>query len=89
MKITQKILSEKAVELNNDKNALKIIIECDSFIKDLEMIFIEDEPEDASLSRDFNDCYTIIEALKIAFESGKNGEKLEVEIIEVDDPDEL
>ena len=33
------------------------------------------EPEDNSLSRNFNDCYNIVALMRRAFEAGKRGEE--------------
>ncbi len=33
------------------------------------------EPEDSNLSRDFNDCWSIPDMMRIAFDAGKNGEE--------------
>lgn len=41
--------------------------------------FYDGEPEDRTLGRCFNDCYSIGELMKKAYEAGKNGEKFEYE----------
>ena len=43
--------------------------------------FMGGEPEDANLSRDFNDCWQITKALEMAYNAGKNGEVFELEVI--------
>lgn len=40
------------------------------------------EPEDFSLVRDLSDAYNIKNMLIIAYQAGKNGEKLEIEELE-------
>lgn len=38
--------------------------------------FLEGEPEDANLGRDFSDVHKILSLVKAAHEAGKNGEDL-------------
>ena len=40
------------------------------------------EPEDSNLARDFSDCLSVIDLMKMAYEAGKNGETWEYELIE-------
>lgn len=40
------------------------------------------EPEDNTLNRNFNDCYTLSSLLKRVYEAGKNGEPFEIESVE-------
>lgn len=47
--------------------------------------FYDGEPEDASISRDFNDVLKIPKLMQIAYEAGKNGEEFSVENIEVNE----
>jgi hypothetical protein len=35
------------------------------------------EPEDSNLSRDFSDCYSIVELMELAHAAGKAGETFE------------
>lgn len=37
------------------------------------------EPEDANLSRDFNDCWQIADLMRTAYEAGVNGESFDLE----------
>lgn len=37
------------------------------------------EPEDATMTRDFNDCWKIDDLLEIAYIAGKRGEEFEIE----------
>lgn len=41
------------------------------------------EPEDANLSRDFNDAYQVPDLMRQAYEAGKKGEEFEVEEVEI------
>ena len=50
--------------------------------------FWEGEPEDNNLGRNFNDCYSIVSFMKMAYEAGKNGETLEISKKEIEDEDE-
>ena len=47
--------------------------------------FLDGEPEDANLGRDFNDVYYITKAIKLAHRAGLHGEDLDIVSIEVDD----
>jgi hypothetical protein len=49
--------------------------------------FLDGEPEDNSLGRNFNGVYSILDLVKLAYEAGKNGEELEIESVEIDDLD--
>lgn len=60
-------------ELGDDR--LKLIIKVDD---KREACFIDGEPEDNSLCRNFNDCFNISNLMHIAYEAGKNGEKFEL-----------
>jgi hypothetical protein len=42
-------------------------------------------PEDAILERDLISCYSILKAVKIAYEAGKRGEELIIEELEDED----
>lgn len=46
--------------------------------------FVDGEPEDANMSRDFNDVYSIPDLMKMAYEAGKNGEDWEWESLNED-----
>lgn len=59
------------VELRNDSDLIVLRLD-----------FCNGEPEDNSLGRNFNDVFYIEEAIRIAYEAGKNGEKLEVENVQ-------
>lgn len=80
MKITQETSSDSLLESMDFRNYLSIKIDGKPAAR-----FLDGEPEDANLSRDFNDCYSIVNLMKMAFDAGKAGETFEVEKVEVDD----
>ncbi len=41
------------------------------------------ESEDATLNRDFNDCYQVANLMRRAHEAGARGEPFEIEMVEV------
>lgn len=49
--------------------------------------FMDGEPEDAILRRDYNDVYTIPEMIKEAYRAGVNGEELTItdEVVDWDE----
>ena len=49
------------------------------------MSFLDGESEDATLWRDYSDCYKIADFIKKAYELGKSWEELEIEKIEEND----
>lgn len=59
-----------------------IISACDSDGCVTELHFSEGEPEDATLLRDYRDCYRIPAMMLLAHEAGKRGEDLTVEVNE-------
>jgi len=63
------------------------VINCDGTKKKIS--FKDGEPEDASLSRDFSDAFSIVSLMKAAYECGKSGDKLEIEYFEQLTPDEF
>jgi len=80
MKITAQTLSETGLERFDYRSSLRILVD-DKNVFDA----MDGEPEDATLSRDFNDCYKIPSLMRLAYEAGKNGEELEIVNEEVDD----
>ncbi|MDQ0174413.1 hypothetical protein [Bacillus chungangensis] len=40
------------------------------------------EPEDRLLMRDFNDCYNIVDLMRLAYQAGRDGEGFSHEIID-------
>lgn len=53
--------------------------------KELCFSFYDGEPEDNNLSRNFSDCYNIVDAMKLAWEAGKRGEEFVLEKGNFDD----
>lgn len=73
-------LSEQELEENDYRNRLEIHVSFDSpSVSSETLVFNDGEPEDATLNRDFNDCYSIVKLLKLAYEAGLRGEKLNIE----------
>jgi len=54
--------------------------------------FCDGEPEDNNLSRNFADCFKILELVRNAYEAGRKGEPLEIEevsrAVSIDDDDD-
>ena len=70
MKITEIIATD-----NDDyRSYLKIQIDDKMSLK-----FIDGEPEDATMMRDFNDVYSITNLMEKAWLAGKQGEELTIE----------
>lgn len=74
MKIVEKSLTEEALEQRDYSNILEIYIDgkCSFSVSD-------GEPEDANLARDFNDCCSVSDLMRKAYDAGKNGESFEIE----------
>ena len=72
--------SDKEVENCDYRDAMEIHI-------DGKRVFSvsDGEPEDASLSRDFNDAYSVPDLLQRAYEAGKNGEPFEMSTVDSDE----
>lgn len=91
MKVKVYSLSEKARQETNGRNTMCIEIDGKN------VFYASDgEPEDNNLARNFEDCFKISEIIQLAFEEGVEdckadefckGEGLEIEKIEVDNPD--
>lgn len=80
MKVTTKILSDKAFEDRDYRQSL--IIEIDG----KKVFDVSDgEPEDSNLLRDFSDCYNIVSLMKQAYYAGKRGETFEEEDVETNE----
>lgn len=71
-----KIIEKTATNEEDYRDVLQIQIETNEAKHTLR--FMDGEPEDANLSRDFSDCHSIKDALMVAYEAGKRGEPLEV-----------
>lgn len=48
-------------------------------------VFADSEPEDANLSRDFNDCLNIPNLIQLAHQAGSAGEPFEMITLQVDE----
>ena len=84
MKVKVFSLSEKGLRDNDYRSILKITIDGE------EMFEVgEGEPEDATLSRDFNDCWRVPSLIKAAYRAGLSNEKLEIERVTVDSWDDI
>ncbi len=78
---------KKFEDLDFWRMALKIEAETETSQKELS--FIEGEPEDANLYRDFADVYKIENLVLMAYEAGKNGESLSIKHENYDSFEEL
>ena len=80
MKVIETYRSEAAQENCDYRNALEIKI------NGKVVFYVSDgEPEDATISRDFSDCHSVVNLMRQSYEAGKNGEEFEVEGIESDE----
>jgi len=78
MNVIQKSLTDEAIENRDYRDYLTISID------GKESFCVSDgEPEDATLARDFNDCWGVVDLMKKAHEAGVNGEEFIVESMEV------
>lgn len=80
MKIEVISLTDEAIEKREYRNALVIRVNGVD-----QLSFIDGEPEDANLSRDFSDCFNIITLIEEAYNAGRHGEKLDIDIEEVEE----
>ena len=56
------------------------------FVDDKKVFCVYDgEPEDANLSRDFNDCIVIPDLMEMAYKAGVLGEIFEIEYLKVNE----
>ena len=73
MKILERCLNEESLEERDCQDILRI------YVNNRRVFSVHDgEPEDSNLSRDFNDCYGIVDMMKSAFNAGAAGEQLEI-----------
>ena len=80
MKVEIRSLTDKGIEARDYRNILQI------FINGKKVFYVFDgEPEDATLNRDFNDCWKIGVLMEVAYNSGKNGEDFEISTIMEDE----
>ncbi len=80
MKVTMKSLTDVAVERRDYRDALTISIDGKK-----EFMVFDGELEDATLGRDFNDCWSIGNLMEKAYKAGVAGESFEIELIQVDE----
>ena len=80
MKITEETSSDELLEEMDYRNYLAIKVNGKQEVR-----FLDGEPEDSNLGRDFSGCYDIVKLMKMAYDAGKAGEEFEVEEVEVDD----
>ena len=80
MKVKVTGLTDEGCERRDYRDVLEISIDG----KRAFQVF-DGEPEDATLSRDFNDCYSIPEMMQKAYEAGKNGETFKIENVKLDE----
>lgn len=78
MKIVTRKRSDDDLDSYDWRDAFEIQLTTDN--STVLMSFYDGEPEDANMSRDFNDVFSIKDALVAAYEAGKRGEPLETEI---------
>jgi len=84
MKVTTKGLTEKGCEDFDYRGCLMIEVDGKKMFS-----FLDGEPEDANLGRDFSDVYGIAAAMELAYNAGVKGEGFSIEDIEVDDIEEI
>ena len=80
MRVLVKSFTDAALEKRDYSNCMEISI-------DEEYVFsvYDGEPEDANLSRDFNDCWSIPKLMKMAYDAGKLDDDFEITHVEVDE----
>ena len=78
MKVTEYMFSDKMREDRDYRNFLQINLDGTKLLR-----FLDGEPEDANLSRDFIDCFNIAYAMKLAYGAGKRGEEWIEEYIQI------
>jgi hypothetical protein len=71
MKVTEFVRSEKNIQLSDYRNALELHVN-----NKIVFSVYDGEPEDNTLSRNFSDCYGIIDLIEMAHTAGKNNEDL-------------
>lgn len=82
-----KLLTEDFLKEDELRRAFKITVKTEKDKKQLS--FMEGEPEDANLGRNFADIVDIDNLVKMAYEAGKNGESLEIDHKNYDSFDEF
>ena len=84
MKVREYSLSDRLVRNRYGRELLRIEL------NDKTLFDVSDgEPEDATLARDFNDCYGVIFLMQEAHKAGLKGEAFDFKRIEIDSEDDL
>jgi hypothetical protein len=73
--ITEEMSREESVK-HDHREAIKFSLTSNG--ETITVDFIDGEPEDNSLSRDFCGVYSIPDLIKMAYEAGKQGQTLEM-----------
>jgi hypothetical protein len=84
MKVKVFSLSDKGLKDNEYRGAMSISIDGKQAFS-----VWEGEPEDATLYRDLNDCWSIPSLIHRAFKAGQAGETFEIENVKVDDLEDM
>jgi hypothetical protein len=82
MKVVEKTLTEKGFENNDFRGWLEIVVN-----EKTKFRFYDGEPEDANMSRDFNDVCSITSVMKQAWQAGRDGEPFEIEYLQLEETD--
>ncbi len=80
MKVTVFSRSDEQLDQNDYQDCLEIKVNGKRRFR-----VHDGELEDGNLARDFNDCFKITELMKEAFDSGKNGENIEFEHLDLEE----
>ena len=80
MKITETTLKEGALGEFDNREYFAIKVNGKTFVD-----FMDGEPEDATISRDFVGVFRITHLMQIAYDAGKNGEEIVFEDEELDE----
>lgn len=83
MKVKVTNRSDKGIEDCDGRGAIEIEIQSKN--KTMNLSFCDGEPEDNNIRRNFGDVHDIEEALRMAYDSGCNGEIWELESGESDE----
>lgn len=70
MKVTLITLSDRLLTERDYRQVLKVKINGKT-----EFHVSDGEPEDSNISRNFNDCYNVVDLMRKAYDAGKNGEE--------------
>ena len=78
MKVIQMSLTDEEIEERDYRDYLTISIDGKKSFS-----VSDGEPEDATLARDFNDCWGIVDLMKKAYDAGVKGEAFSIERLRV------